>query len=198
MPPKYSYAGGVSSPYYREEYGVWLKKTLDAMMENEDKDYRFSCQKARIRAPSLALKVNQAWAWIIDHQDPELKYYALRKRVKVATEDEFVTLRWKASGLNPKRCNDAFPIDRKHRHYSEPRVVNWRKKLVEFIEDASEGDYYEETSLDLDGHNQEFLKTVCLSAGDIAIVYVNRSGFKLIKHAMLAEKWREEQGLDGE
>lgn len=74
--------------YYKEEYAMWLKTDIDAMIESR-KSLIYRYDRYNVSANSLYLRVNQALFYLLDEEngmDKEGKYRKFRNSVKIRRE----------------------------------------------------------------------------------------------------------------
>lgn len=184
-----------TSSYYTERHALQLKPTLDALIADPDLVKVFTAEKMKKAVSTLYLQVWQSWKYLIDHLDPDGKYAELRRAICIGKGRGTIRLH------RQKRSYETVPLEADDESEAagaalSERRLKWKSYLLNFIENAVEGEIYEETGLHLIQEDLEWLHTYLTGIDDkYATIRVSPSGFKLVKSEALAHQIKQKREL---
>jgi len=187
------YVGSKSrTPYYRQEVGMWLKKSLDLLLENEGKDISFDSKKfLSISVNTLYMRIYWGWKWLEDFLDPDGLYKRLKKATHIYKEGHRISIRWKNNVYKTAAVTDSSPEAELIPQRKDSGNKEWRSRLLKFLDEAEEGQELEEVSLSLLSEEEEFIFDLCFDTEEFAIISMSKRGFKVICSKKHNEQWKE-------
>lgn len=127
-----------NAPYYKEEYALQLRTTLDQMiLDSQDVVYSYEdyLKHYGIARETLYLRINQSIRFLLDNLDPDKRYARLLDRVQINRE--------RGVGVTIK----FIPEFRSGQSDFKPRVVEpveqkakWQKDMETWLEESDPGD----------------------------------------------------------
>lgn len=140
------WASGSVASYYNTKYANWLKPTLDAMMGDRDNDRFFPKDSyGYTSSTSLRIRIEQAFQFIIDHEDPDGRYAQLRELLDIHPHKSGVRLKWEI------KKNMGIAISK------DEEGAAWKRELVQFSADATHGQEYKNTKVFLSDDDIKFV-----------------------------------------
>ena len=203
-----TWSNSSTAAYYKPKFALWLKPSLDKMISNPLCDVRMKlADYPGITVATLGKRVEQSWAYLMDHADPTGVYANLRTLCKVCPEGMNISIRWKLrvstiesarldlergistvskEGELIPRLNSGSDSDEEGNSNSQ-----WRKKLDNFLDNAQEGEELKIDSVILEEDDQEFVYEQIVQAPDMALKEINHRGFHVVCSIELGKKWHK-------
>jgi hypothetical protein len=182
----YKIRGSTSrASYYTPGFAKWLKPHLIALKADQSKDICFPLEKYKVSLWTLYLRIRQAWMWILDNDDPDGEFLDLYNFTTVNRETDKLTVRWKSQVLTQPQ-----KIDRRSGEL-EAVAVKWKYDLEDYINNGEDNTTYEQSDVLFTEADIVYIKVLCTSQ-QIAIIKLNKKGFKVMKNEKLRKEMVKE------
>lgn len=186
------FAATTTAAYYKEKYALVVKNLLDKHFVPQTEDHRENLFYHRdhlkgIQPRSLAILFNQAWQYLDDHLDPEGKYALLRAMIEVQKLPNGVKLAWKETAVSDAILN-ALEVPIKIDPSKDHKRNSWRLRFEHFIDTAVDDQKFEEGSLALKPHDQEYIRDTLVQLNEFHLLKLNGSNILILKDSKLKKE----------
>lgn len=155
-----SWKSSTVASYFNQQYGEWVKLTLDQMLADtrpagRKLSMKFLCKDfGGISQATLRARIQQGWQWLIANVDtPSDNTYAkLRKAIEIGNgEKNVIRLDWKQgiAGIIPDGIRTARPEDK----------YKWREEFNDWLDLGCDLDVFHRTELDLGPEDLDWIRT---------------------------------------
>ncbi len=166
-------------PYYTERFGMMLKPSLDAIIEDNTKVAIFDVKKLGLSINACYCRIYQGWLWLIDNADPEGKYKLLKASCVIPRGQTTLRIEFsKTLKFKPLEAQITGGLE----------TMQWREKLLDYIENTPDGvETLELTGLPLSPSDYQWLEDFLDSVDEfIACISLTETSFKVCKNKQLA------------
>jgi len=175
------------APYYCKRHGEALKEKLREFATDPNNTLPFDSRKLKMSLNACYFRIYQGWLWLIDNDDPDGFFKALKSRTRLVKGKVTVTVVHgrvhNAKNLDSEVIRTAGPED------EDGSVIGWRTQLFEYV--AREGDEHlplEVTGIPFIEDDLDMIAQFLSPLKDsVVLVKMTPTSFKVCKSLKLVE-----------
>lgn len=180
------------APYYKPKYALEMKIVLDKMFEDQHSDLMLLFKDFTCSPNTLYNRVNHAWKYLVDKLDTGGKYKFMQDNTRVKREPTGIRIAW-VHNIGPKEPGEIKELPTVAISSDSPvqelpaSSLNWKKELIQFIEDAEDDEALKLTGLLLNQDQFQEVKLLLSQCPDIHVIKLSHQEIKIFKGKLPTE-----------
>ena len=157
-----NYKKSSNLPYYRVEFGQWMKRSVDKMVETQQ-EVIFLYSDYKVGRRTLQQRCFQAFDFLVNEMDDvDSKYATLRDRIAITKEPQGIKLAYKRMEDLDKEASLITYDNDTHRKLKED--------VIDFLEKADLGSKFERSNLQLDDETVTYFEMMVANLTHVRLI----------------------------
>ena len=177
------------APYYTEKHARSLMEWLSQLLKedgtfNYEEEIAFPKESLSCSLKSQSIRIFQSWKYLIDHLDPDGKWAALRKAIRVRITSQGIFLRWKRNekeiSIMESKIDGAIVP-------TKEKTLLWRQELETFVATCKDGDMFKKNKVLFSKEDMEWIQAYIGNTPDLYILKLTNKLLVVVCNTKLEE-----------